>query len=170
VPVPAALAGGLEEDVVGDDVGGAPAAEHSVEQHERVPDLAAHAEGVHERVVGVGAGRHGHPVHDAARLVEPPRAAVPVGQGAVGDGGGRGAARLDDARGVRGAAPAAEVADELVGELDVGREGGGVDDAERRVEVAAVDERSQAAFFSAQTARRVGVGLREARGVGVGAA
>jgi hypothetical protein len=75
----------------------------------------------------------GHSAHDATRVLEQTRAAVPVDQRAVGGGGGLGPARLDDAHDVGGAASPAEVAGKPVGERNVGRARRGAHEAERRV-------------------------------------
>jgi hypothetical protein len=125
----------LEEDVVGDHVGRAPAAEHVVEHRERVPDPPPVAERVDKRVEGIRDGLHprGYAVHDAARVLEQACAAVPIGERAVSYRGGCRPARLNDARGIGGAPSAAEVADEPVGEGHVGRARGRAHEAERRV-------------------------------------
>lgn len=125
-----------------------------------------------ERVVGVraaGLNLSGHAAHDAARVLEQARAAVPVDQRAVGGGGGLGPASLDDARGVGGAAPPAEVADKPVGERNVGWARRGAHEAERRVEVAPVDQGAEAAVRPVQAARRrpsASAGLGETRRAG----
>nr|CAB3474476.1 unnamed protein product [Digitaria exilis] len=141
----------LGEHGVGDDAGLAPTQEHIVKQAERVGDPATVAEAADQWRVRVRVGLDGHGRDEPARGVEVAVAAVPRDEGVVGedvDGRARPLGGAEHARGVGGAAPAAEVADELGAEVHVGglpvAGGGALDEARGRDEVLAGDEAAEA--------------------------
>lgn len=163
LPKPAVLAQGLEEHGVGDDAGLAPAPEHIVEQAERVGDPAAVAKAADQGRVRVRVGRDGHGRDEPARGVEVAVAAVPRDEGVVGedvDGRARRLGGAEHARGVGGAAPAAEVADELGAEVHVGglpvAGGGALDEARGPGEVLARDEAAEVGAGGVGRRGRVG--------------
>lgn len=149
LPVAAGLAGGVQEDAVGDDARGAPPVEHVVEHRKGVRDAAADAERADERVERERVRRERHAADEAARVLDPAGAAVPVDHGVVGDDGGGGAERREHALRVGDAAARAQALDEDVAGDDgrglrAASVGHGVDERERVVDLLALDEAAQA--------------------------
>jgi len=162
LPVAARLAGGVQEDAVGDDARGAPPVEHVVEHREGVRDAPADAERADERVEGERVRRERHAADEAARVLDPAGAAVPVDHGVVGDDGGGGAERREHALRVGDAAARAQPLDEdVAGDDGQGQAlpaaaagGNGIDERERVVDLLALDEAAQAPLGSLAAPRR----------------
>lgn len=177
---PTVPAHGLQEHGVGDDVGLAPAAEHIVEQAERVGDPAAVAEHADQWRVRVGVWCDGHGADEPARGVEMAVAAIPRDEGVVGediDGGPGALGGAEHAGGIGGATPAAEVADELGAEVDVGglpvAGAGALDEAHGTGEVLAGNEAAEVGAGGVGGVGRLGPrsgsgGGGEVLGLGVG--
>lgn len=108
LPVAALLAGGVEEDAVGDHARGAAPVEHIVEHRKGVGDAPADAERADERVERERVRRERHVADEAARVVDPAGAAVAVDHGVVGDDGSGGAERREHALRVGDAAGRAQ--------------------------------------------------------------
>jgi len=127
--------------------------EHIVEHRKGVGDAPADAERADERVERERVRRERHLADEAARVLDPAGAAVPVDHGVVGDDGGGGAERCEHALRVGHAAGRAQPLDE-----DVAGDGGraipaaagghGIDDCERVVDLPAQDEAAQAPLGS----------------------